>query len=186
MKKVRYSESLAKRNGNSFSGDGRHWFERNDCSVIAFAYAFDLPYEKAHSICKKAGRIDCHGFNLSDVLRVNKHKKSRQFLGRRVGYHGRPKKTVGRFQKSHPKGIYIIRVGNHIFTMIDGNCLNQNNVKDIISYYYYVSKPKTNETDNQNKPECVGNTETVLQDSQAIKAECSEPNEQRELGILAH
>lgn len=143
---TRYSESLARKNANSYRGEGRYWFERNDCSVIAFAYAFDIPYLRAHGMCAEAGRKDCHGFSLHHVLKVSVHKKSKQLLGRRVGYHGRPKMTVGRFQKKHPEGIYIIRVGRHIFTMIDGKCFNQTNMKSVVSYYYYISKSKNNDS----------------------------------------
>jgi len=167
---IRYSESLARKNGNSYKGEGRYWFERNDCSVIAFAYAFELPYLKAHEICAEAGRKDCHGFCLRHVLKVSKHKKSRQMFGRRIGYHDRPGMTVGRFQKKHPKGIYIIRVGHHIFTMIDGKCLNQSNMKSIISYYYYISKSKTN--DSTPEQQAVVDTETVCCETQSIQAAC--------------
>ena len=139
---TRYSKSLAQRSNNSYSGEGRYWFERNDCSVIALAYAFDIPYLKAHEMCADAGRKDCNGFSLRSLLKVNATKRSRQVMGRRVGYHDRPGMTVGRFQRKHQKGIYIIRVGGHIFTMIDGKLLNQHSSRDIISYYYYVSSPK--------------------------------------------
>ena len=146
---TRYSKSLALKSGNSYTGEGRYWFERNDCSVIALAYAFDISYLEAHDICAKAGRKDCNGFSLRHVLKVNTHKKSRQLFGRRVGYHDRPGMTVGRFQKKHPKGIYICRVGGHIFTMVDGVIKNQRNLRDIISYYFYVSKAKENKMANE-------------------------------------
>lgn len=145
--KTKYSLSLALKNGNSYKGENRYWFERNDCSVIALAYAFDIPYPTAHSLCAKAGRKDCNGFSLESLFIV-KRKKHKIMMGRRIGYHGRPKATVGKFQKNHSEGIYIIRVGNHIFTMIDGVLLNQSNKNDIISYYYYISKPKQNLINN--------------------------------------
>jgi hypothetical protein len=131
---------------NVYLKDGRSSDNTNDCIVIALAYAFDLDYPTAYNMCKKAGRVHNKGFSLRDVLRVNQFKKSRQLMGRRVGYHGRPGMTVGRFQKTHTNGIYIIRVGGHIFTMIDGNVLNQTNPRDKISFYYYISKPKTHDS----------------------------------------
>lgn len=127
---------------NTYLKDGRLPSEKNDCTVIALSYAFNIDYLVAHKLCKDAGRIDKHGFHLRDVLNVSKNKKSRTFLGRRVGYHGRPKMTVGRFKDNHKAGIYILRVGGHIFAMIDGVIFNQHNMKDKISYYYYISKPK--------------------------------------------
>lgn len=162
---------------NVYLKDGRSPDNRNDCSVIALAYAFDIPYQKAYDLCKKAGRIHNKGFDLSDVLKVGWRKKSRQFLGRRVGYHKRPRMTVGRFQKRHPEGIYIIRVGGHIFTMIDGVMLNQWNKRDIISFYYYVSKPKQN--DSTSRQQEMADPCPVRKEDESIPASRNELDNQR-------
>lgn len=149
---TRYSKTLALKNNNSYSGDDRYWFERNDCSVIAIAYAFDIPYLKAHELCAKYGRKDCNGFDPLQALKVNKYKKSRQMFGCRVGYHGRPKMTVGRFQIKHPTGTFLIRVGGHVFTMIDGKLFNQSGTKDIISYYCRITATAKTPLVSENEP----------------------------------
>ena len=40
------------------SNGGRSIYETNDCTVMALAHAADLPYMRAHDICKMAGRKD--------------------------------------------------------------------------------------------------------------------------------
>lgn len=162
---------------NTYLKEGRSPDNRNDCSVIALAYAFDLPYQKAYDICKKAGRKHNEGFHLWNVLKVNRHKKSKQIFGRRVGWHDRPKSTVGKFQKRHPKGIYIIRVGGHIFTMIDGVIFNQYRKTSIISYYYYVSKPKQN--DSTLGQQEVDATNSVRQENENYQTGSQQLDEQR-------
>lgn len=160
--------------------------ETNDCSVIALARGISLPYDVAHSICKKKGRKDKKGFCLMPVFKVGSNKKSSIFKGHRIGLHRRQKMTLARFAKLHPKGTYIICIYRHYCTLIDGKFYNQGNMNQRIKYYYRITKPKTNETDNQNQPECVDNAEAILQDSQALQTECSEPNKQGESGILVY
>ena len=48
--------------------------------------------------------------------------------------------TVKRFKLEYPKGIYIIRVGGHIFCMKDSILFNLMNEKTIVSYYYLVEE----------------------------------------------
>lgn len=126
---------------NCFIGKGtRHSFEKSDCSVIALSYALDIEYSVAHAICKKNGRIDNKGFNLRWVFNVNISKKSRQFMGRRIGYHTNKHITLQRFIKSHQEGTYIICVNHHYCCLIDGKLFNQWNKNARVKYYFYVSK----------------------------------------------
>jgi len=133
---------------NIYLKDGRHAHEKNDCSVIAFSYACDLDYKDAHDICKRIGREDKKGFSLTEVFHNNGHFlkekefKQFEFAGKKfvITYYGRPKMSVGKFQKANPLGTFIIRVGGHLFCMKDGIIFNQSNVKDKISYYHKVVK----------------------------------------------
>ena len=48
--------------------------------------------------------------------------------------------TVKRFRSNFPKGIYIVRVGGHIFCMKYSVIFNQINENAKISYYYEVEE----------------------------------------------
>lgn len=120
--------------------------ERADCSVNAMAYAFDMTYDEAHELCEKHGRKRGHGFDPNTILRIGKFKQHRTFMGRRVSFHKRPGCTVGNFQKRHPKGNYLVRITEHVFTMIDGVIKNQGDMGQYVQYYYKISEPfKKNE-----------------------------------------
>lgn len=164
--------------GNRFNNETR------DCTVRAISNAFEVPYEVAHKFMSKNGRIAKHGVPFNTVI----GRKPRVIFGKRIAYHKAPHKTVGTFIKKHPTGTYIIAIAHHVFVLKDGVVIDlmKHNPNQHVKSYYYISNRKTNETDNQNKPECVDNTETVLQDSQAVKTECSELNQQRQSGILVY
>lgn len=134
---------------NVYLKEGRLPTESNDCSVIALAYACDLDYKDAHSVCKKRGRKNNKGFSLVNVFRHDngyslKEKEFKLFVIAdkkfTVTYYGRPKMSVGKFKKHNPVGTFIIRVGGHLFCMKDGEVLNQTNDRDKISYYHKINK----------------------------------------------
>lgn len=125
---------------NIFVGKGeRLSHEKKDCSVIAIATAFNLEYGKAHAICKKAGRKDNKGFYLATVFRL-KNRKSCTFLGRRVSNRNRPGMSVEKFKLTHPLGTFILWVRGHVCTLIDGNLINQTNLKQHVLKYYKIGK----------------------------------------------
>lgn len=133
---------------NTYLKDGRHAHEKNDCSVIAFSYACDLNYADAHALCKGRGRKDGCGFSLREVFHKGGYfLKEREFKlfefgGKKfvITYYGRPKMSVGKFQKANPIGTFIVRVGGHLFCMKDGIIFNQSNLNDKVSYYHKVVK----------------------------------------------
>lgn len=135
---------------NEYLKEGRLPTEKKDCTVIALSYACDLDYNKAHEICKKNGRIDGKGFTLSKVFRdpisnrLLNEMEFRQFEldGKKfvVTLYPRPKMSVGKFKIKNPTGIFLIRVGGHVFCMKDGVVFNQSNDNDKISYYHKVVK----------------------------------------------
>jgi hypothetical protein len=63
--------------------------------------------------------------------------KNKQFM---VTYYERPHMSVRRFQKEYQLGIYVIRVGGHIFCMKDGVIFNQSNYNAKISYYFKITR----------------------------------------------
>ena len=133
---------------NVYLKDGRPQEEQKDCGVIALAYACDIDYKVAHAICKKAGRKDGHGMDARSIF-----KKKGKYLGHKefskftidgkeflVTCYGRPGMTVKRFCETFKAGTYYVRVGGHICTVKDGIALNQNNLRQKVSFYFKIVK----------------------------------------------
>jgi len=165
----------------SSADKNRFSHEKRDCTVRAISCAFNIPYEKAHAFMKKNGRADKHGVIFRSVIGY----KPRVIFGKRISLHKNTKGTVGKFIKNHPTGTYIIAIRHHVFAVKDGvifDLLKPNpnwHIKD----YYYISTPKisSNEIkDNNNKPESLGNTQTLLQSNRGEQTECEQPDTKRE------
>lgn len=104
--------------------------ERNDCTVIAFANAFDTTYEQAHAFLKTQGRRDGHGFASHLAL---KHSKiiQKQFGKKAVEIKstyvdGRKyRQTLKVFAREHQTGTYLIKLRGHLTTMKNGNIIDR-------------------------------------------------------------
>lgn len=105
-----------------------------------------------------------------------------QISYRKVGKH---QPTIPIFLKKHPEGRFVCVKSRHAFAIIDGKVYGQGLDNSRIKYFMAI-KLKTNETDNQNKPEYLDNAETVLQSSEAVKAECSESNQHGKFRVLVY
>lgn len=86
----------------------------NDCVTRAISLASGMPY---HVIRKKL-------FHISKLLNCEKlcvccyrHLLDDVFKYRRVECYG---DTVSEFANKHPEGTYLVRMGGHITTIIDG------------------------------------------------------------------
>ncbi len=118
--------------------------EKNDCSVRAFATALDVNYDAAHSYVKETfkredkkgcknmestGRaislkgetqkIEGTEFDLNVLPEdsiTNKYKLNGEVITR--------KKTVKSFIKDFSKGIYLVLVSGHVFTVKDGTMID--------------------------------------------------------------
>lgn len=146
-----------------------HINERGDCSVVALAYGMGISYDEAHRICKKHGRKDRSGFCLRSVFKVSRgSRQSRQFMGRRIGYHTNQHITLERFARLHPTGRYIIGISQHYCALIDGKVHNQHNKNVRIKYYFYISNPKNNASKPQY--EVLDNSINICEETQCGKA----------------
>ena len=117
--------------------------ETNDCVVRAFASAFEVSYDKAHTYVKeKFGRKDRQGtfgtvFKLVKMAdnRITVNYKKVYPVGHRMtdsmfgslsydvkvkGITKRRNMTVGTFIKKNAKGTFIVLVSRHAFTIKDG------------------------------------------------------------------
>jgi hypothetical protein len=132
-----------KKDNNKYHGEGRI-NQKNDCSVIALSYSFNLDYLHAYTICQRAGRTHNKGFHLNRIFKLILNEQSNLFTfkandTRKVTFHSCPKMSISRFRHSHAKGIYIIEVRGHVFTMKDGIVFNNMNTNMRIKDYFEVS-----------------------------------------------
>ena len=118
--------------------------EKNDCSVRAFATALDVDYDAAHSYVKevfkredkkgvksmesigrevslegKTQEIDGVQFDL-EVLPEEKVTNVYKLKGEEISR----KKTVKSFIKDFSKGIYLVLVSGHVFTVKNGTMID--------------------------------------------------------------
>lgn len=118
--------------------------EKNDCSVRAFATALDVDYDAAHSYVKdvfkredkkgvknmesigrevslegKTQEIDGVEFDL-EVLPEEKVTNVYKLKGEEISR----KKTVKSFIKDFSKGIYLVLVSGHVFTVKNGTMID--------------------------------------------------------------
>lgn len=172
------------------SNEGREYLkkaapngENNDCAV--HAVALDIPYWKAHKFWAKGGRKPKRGTDMCGII----GRKPRIIMGHRVSRRKCPHMTVANFVKKHPTGTYMLSAAQHAFTLKDGVLTGLSlkiNGGQHVKYYFYVSKPKNNETNNKNQPECLGDASEVLQANQELQTECNQLNQAGASGILAH
>ena len=118
--------------------------EKNDCSVRAFATALDVDYDAAHSYVKEVfKREDKKGVkNMENIGReVSLEGKTQEIDGVKFDLEVLPeekvtnvyklkgeeiarKKTVKSFIKDFSKGIYLVLVSGHVFTVKNGTMID--------------------------------------------------------------
>lgn len=132
--------------------------ENNDCVVRAFTYAFGIPYDQAHSICRRGfRRKNGRGTYFLNNLRTGRElieKETEKTLMDVTDNLGRTyyrstgktrKKTIGTFIKESNPGTYLILVRGHMFTIKDntivGNKLDAKRLRArIVSLFKVVEK----------------------------------------------
>lgn len=96
--------------------------EHNDCTVKAFAIAFDTSYDKAHAFLKaKCGRQNRKGLRVRQHLPM-KLKKTKTEIVEDVFFDtecGGPI-TLNAFCKKYPKGRFYVTVRGHALAVVDG------------------------------------------------------------------
>lgn len=110
--------------------------EKNNCTVRAFAIAYDIPYIKAHEICKAAGRKDDRGFFMNKIMKYAWNKGYKYMM---VGV-GRKGITLRRFLEQNPIGIFLCTRRGHAFTIIHGEVHDTvtNSERQIVTSAYLV------------------------------------------------
>lgn len=118
--------------------------EKNDCSVRAFATALDVDYDAAHSYVKDVfKREDKKGVKSMEIIgkEISSEGKTQEIDGVQFDLEVLPeekvtnvyklkgeeiarKKTVKSFIKDFSKGIYLVLVSGHVFTVKNGTMID--------------------------------------------------------------
>jgi hypothetical protein len=89
--------------------------EHNDCTVRAYASAFNLTYAESHAILKACGRRNRRGFHLNSFMK-SMHSEIKPI---------RPRQTIYSFINSTgSKGTWIVWIRRHVFAVRDGVALD--------------------------------------------------------------
>lgn len=89
----------------------RFELEKNDCTVRAYAEAFEIPYADAHIKLLLAGRSIRKGVNFDSVMKK---------LHPEIVSYPRPHMTVGKFIALFcRRGNWIIKIDRHVFCVKD-------------------------------------------------------------------
>jgi hypothetical protein len=137
--------------------------EHNDCVVRALASAYEIPYERAHEIVKnkfnRKHKKGTYGFNLKmnnigetgepingKQIKILGEKKmfgySLDYDVKSKGVFIKRKMTVGTFSKLYPKGVFIMSIRGHAFTIKDGVVIGNHNdckkLKTIVNQAWQV------------------------------------------------
>jgi len=122
--------------------------DRNFCGPIALSIACRVPYNKAYSAAKKAGRKDRHGMWLGELLAAAKDlgcdstkvfNKGNRPLRQPNGSKYTPK-TIGKRLKH---GYYICMTADHFFAVVNGvveDWSDSNNLH--IKYAFRITVPR--------------------------------------------
>lgn len=128
---------------NEYLKDGRNETERNDCTVIAIAYAFDIHYSEAYELCKNAGRRANKTFALAKILPRMYNEPKVLTIGEKrfkVTLLPRPRMTVGTFAKRYKVGTFIPRVTGHVYFQKDGAVLNCTTSNKRVTYFWKIEE----------------------------------------------
>lgn len=108
-----------------YSDAGRSLSKRpnqiNDCTVRAFALAFQIPYDQAYDYLKEQGRVCSKGFHLQKMLAKEPVIYDLKVKKIKIPFTpGSARVKVDDFVLMYPKGTYIIRVAKHVACVKDG------------------------------------------------------------------
>lgn len=88
-----------------------------DCAVRAIAAAFDVSWEEAFDTITKNAKQMCDMPSSDSVWGA----LLRQFGFEREMVQGY---TVSEFANDHPRGVYVLGLGGHVVTVVDGDWLD--------------------------------------------------------------
>jgi hypothetical protein len=109
--------------------------EHADCAVRALSNLLDCSYGLAHRKLAKHGRKHGKGSPWYSIRLAT--KEICEMKSRTVSWHGYPEysaaaskfggynvQTIGQFQRSHPKGVYLIAMRGHVVAVVDGELID--------------------------------------------------------------
>lgn len=106
----------------NFSAETRHYLNaENDCAVIAYAIAADVPYHRAHRLFAKNCRATPQ--SSTDIQCLVEYWDSWMALTNRLSYFQSYIDipcTVAEFARANPKGNFFLIVPQHALAVCDG------------------------------------------------------------------
>jgi hypothetical protein len=109
--------------------------EHGDCAVRALSNLLDCSYGLAHRKLAKYGREHGKGSPWYSIRLAT--KEICKMKDRTVSWHGHPEscvqaakfmgynvQTINQFQRSHPKGVYLIAMRGHVAAVVDGELID--------------------------------------------------------------
>jgi hypothetical protein len=110
--------------------------EHNDCVVRALANATGMSYEDAHVRAAAAGRRPGKACSWDIVCAVFDPAGERHWLGKRSRSF-----TLARFLRTFPKGVFMVHINRHVFTVRDGVVLDTapNGMRTRVDCYWAVA-----------------------------------------------
>lgn len=89
-----------------------------DCAVRAISAAFDIPWEQAFDVLAESARAMCDMPSSDSVWGA----VLRQMGFIREAIQGDV--TVEEFAEDHPRGVFVLGLGGHVVTVVDGTILD--------------------------------------------------------------
>lgn len=125
---------------------------KRNCTVVALAATTGLPYDEAHRIAEKAGRLLNKGFRSEKLIKYFNAKHGRNQF-RKVK---RTTITLQKFCKKYPRGSFYVRKKGHAYAVIDGvvvDCTRPKSLERIKEAWRFIgdlSKSNKETTSNEN------------------------------------
>jgi hypothetical protein len=94
--------------------------EHNDCTVVAYATAFGVPYSDAHRILAASGRADRKGWYPERAICGNPRAERCDHRVDSGSRGSRRSMTLRQFVAAHPVGTYYLSSSNHSYVLYDG------------------------------------------------------------------
>lgn len=101
---------------DSGRGESKRSRQKNDCTVRAYAAAFDLPYDEVYDSFAVLGRKCGRGFNFRDFAKTHPRLRWHSFPAEK----GKSRMNPAKFGAAYPTGRWIARTAKHVFAIIDG------------------------------------------------------------------
>ncbi len=104
------------RKSDAGRGQSKRAKQQNDCTVRAYAVAFDIPYDQVYDSFAELGRKCGRGFDFKAFAKTHARLRWHSFPAER----GKTRMNPAKFGTAYPTGRWIARTAKHVMAIIDG------------------------------------------------------------------